>query len=481
MQKDFAPRVHINTLDSDPAAGPRPSKSTKPLHAPASSHPSKRSKQVNSEFRARAPPEEIVDAEQDVVSRTEYHGSQTSFSHSVSPGVPEYQSVEASAMQQRGRSNRRSRRSPANRPSGMPFTPERSRTHSLTIEDSFDELAPAPKPAPLQQRTARLVSASAARPGSRIRDAADLHILEKKPRPGLKAQGAAHKSRKRSRDEITDDGDELVVDDTSGRGASKSGAALPAEDAGSQNPPSLSRRGDISATKWTKGSDSSPVTRVSVKGAVCLPSYRYPPADGRDDCFFLQPTKDAELRALTDDGSPAVPFDWLKITKKSKSLHYHPGSNFVKVLQAMEQAPQLRIGHLMVLKFASNEDASWVVDWAREHLKISTIQEDERYCFPPVIAAAQILLTPCLATNCRRCMIRRARTSVKDLPTAGQAVRLRGRWSRQRSRASKSNRPAACLSAPGLPSDSRCGFRHGHLHVTRQKSLETMQPLSRAP
>ncbi|KAL2019619.1 hypothetical protein VTK56DRAFT_9434 [Thermocarpiscus australiensis] len=366
----FAPRTHMNTLDSGPASSTKPSRSS-PSRAPAQPPAPKRQKQAGyTEARFRGPVEDIVDVEQDARSRTERHGSQASFAHSGSPGLLEFQSVEASAKHER-RSNRRSRRSPAENNPPSSTLLGRSRMSNETVED-FDELAPETKPAVCRQRTARLLSiTSGIKPNTMVYDAADRHILQRHVQPKKHTQGL-NRGKKRSSDEITDDGDELV-EETNGKGASKTSATLLAADSAKRDPPSVSRRGDLNPTRWKKQPEKIPTIEARVEAAVCQPNLRYLGAGGQSPCI-LRPTGATELRAFTPDDNPAEPYEWLKITKKAKTLNYHPESRFIKISQSTDQA-SIQIGALMVLKFFSQEDASRVADWARETLRINVLQE----------------------------------------------------------------------------------------------------------
>lgn len=387
--------------------------------------------------------EDIVDSEQDVRSRNEHHGSQASFAHSVSPGLPEYQVVEASTKLETNRSNRRNRRSAATHPAGPPIPPKESRVCSEKTYE-FDELEPATEPPVQQQRTARLVSTTATKPAI-IRDAADDYILGKQAWTNQQRYGL-NKGKKRSSHEITDDGVEPMGDandegtpettkpptrpptgilggfvelikgagglgtlktkaepptdiidvvdvvdvadggvklagDANGRGTSEPKAEpleeLPARDPARQNPPSLSRRGDLSPTQWIMKPNNNAIAGVRVYSAVCHPNFRYLPTHGEAPCF-LRPDG-AELRAFAENGSPAVPFGWLKITGKARSLLHHPESNYLKINQAMDQSSPRKIGALMVLRFFNKLDAARVVGWVRENTKIDVIQEKDRY------------------------------------------------------------------------------------------------------
>ena len=388
----LAPKTHFNTLDSGPGSEPRSSDAPRPSYAHGQPPPSKRLKKAYLGARSRAPVEDIVESEQDARSRTEHQGSQTSFSHSVSPGLPEYQIVEASTRREIGRSNRRNRRPTANRHTGLPIPTKQSRVCNEKIYE-FDELAPALKPAAQQQRTARLVASTTTKPSAIIRDAADDHILGKQVRANQQPRGS-NKGKKRSSHEITGDVVELAEDDN-GKETSRTNAGppaeLPIEDSATHNPPSLSRRGDLNPTKWAKKPDTPAVRGVRVYSAVCHPNLRYLPGDGQPPCF-LRPEATG-LRVFAEDGSQAAPYDWLKITEKAKSLLHHPESNYVKISQALDQASPTKIGGLMVLGFFNKSDASWVVEWVRKNLKVDVIQEKDRYGWPPSNFAFRIMLT----------------------------------------------------------------------------------------
>jgi len=343
-----------------------------------------------------------VDKEQDAASREERRGSQSSFAHSVSPGVSEYQTVEGSTARP-GRSNRRTRRFQGNHPPVTTNHERRVGTHREPENiESFDELTPARKPDARQQRTARLVSTAGARSNAVISDSADQYILGKLNRSGQHPH-SLHKGKKRSSHEITDDPDELGGE-ANGGGASKGGARLPSEDLPKRDPPSLSRRGDMKPTKWASKPGTSIIdvdigpqatvckwvpkpdastigVDVGVQAAVCLPNLRYEAGNGQDPCF-LRPTDDCELRAFTEDGHSAEPFDWLKITRKARTLTFHPESNYIKIHQAADQTSSTTIGGLMVLKFRDSGGAHWVADWAGENLDVQVVREKDRYYWP---------------------------------------------------------------------------------------------------
>jgi sentrin-specific protease 7 len=118
-----------------------------------------------------------------------------------------------------------------------------------------------------------------------------------------------------------------------------------------------------------------------VEAALCQPTFRYNARDGQRLCF-LQETALTELRAFEDDGDKAEPYDWLKITAKAKSLAYHPDSVLVKVAQASDQASS--IGAVMYLKLRSNIEASGIVNWAHEALRIHVVQVESKYCAPRI-------------------------------------------------------------------------------------------------
>ncbi|KAL2263483.1 hypothetical protein VTK26DRAFT_6599 [Humicola hyalothermophila] len=366
--KSLAPATHFNTLDSGSAGRePRHQETTRASSALPKPPPMKRPRPSNSTAPFRPPSEDIVESEQDAKSRTDQHGSQASFAHSVSPGLYEFQSVEASARSP-SRSNRRSRRANVNRPNGGSFTRPNS-ARSESIED-FDELAPPPKLAPHLQRTARLISTVG--PNPRICDPADEHILGR-PQPKKQSNGL-NRGKKRSSHEMTADGGELVTE-LDGNRASEVLPVLETGESARPSAPSLSRRGDLTPTKWIKKSNPGNATGILVAGAVCQPNLRYCHVDEQSQTL-LKP-QGAELRAFKIDGSLAGSFDWLKITKKAKSLHFHPNCSFLRISQATERTSSTQIGALLMLKLTSVADALHVADWARRNLNIKIVEESE--------------------------------------------------------------------------------------------------------
>lgn len=254
--------------------------------------------------------------------------------------------------------------------------------------ESFDELAPAPKHNSYRPRTARLVSTKTA--PIPVQDSADEHIIGKTARSGQQSSSMM-RPKKRFHDESADDPDELTevtngeqtlrpkTGQTTGGGSPKVGA------------PSLSRKGDIKQTKWARKTDDDIAPAgVRIQAAVCEPNLRYNFMD--EQPCFLRPTG-TELRVFTQEGNEAEPCDWLKVTKRTKSLVYHPESNLVKINQAMD--PSASIGRLMLLRFRSNTDASWVAKWARDSLGAKVIQEQDRYCCPMDMVRLRTTLTKC--------------------------------------------------------------------------------------
>ncbi|AEO62736.1 a7a00d74-23ed-40b3-b396-66e89ef3a581 [Thermothielavioides terrestris] len=373
-RKPFAPRTHLDTLNSGPSSSPAVQQ-TGTTDAPTQPSPPKRQKLYTS-ARLIVPDEEIIDIDQDVTSRTERHESQSSLVHSGSPGVSEFQTVEALSQSNPGRSNRRSRRSQAGRPANMTeLTRQAGRFDTPELIESFDELAPAQKPAPGRQRTARLVSAAGTRPSTLVRDPADEFILGKSTQTGKQSHGLTQ-GKKRPRCEIADDRDELGEESNS-KGASQASTRPSNEDSPRHGAPSLSRRGDINATRWeNKQGTRAAAMGVRVEAAVCQPNLRYAASEGQGSCFLRQ-AEGAELLAFTEDGKLAEPHRWLKITGKAKTLTYHPQSNYIKVTQSMDQASSTPIGGLMILQLSSNADASWVAGRAGKSLGIQVLQERE--------------------------------------------------------------------------------------------------------
>ncbi|KAK3308742.1 uncharacterized protein B0T15DRAFT_500513 [Chaetomium strumarium] len=371
--KRLAPQTHVNTLDSRPECAPQTHLSST-AHAPRGPSPPKRRKLNHKDARLRGPEEDVADAEQDARSRTERRGSQTSFAHSMSPVLSEFQSVEASTQLRSGRGHRRNRRPQANRFANTANHARWSGTLSrLESMESFDELAPAQKPPARQQRTARLISTAGPRPNASFGDPADEFILQKLAPAG--SPGRAH-DKKRPINDI-DDHDELG-EEANGRKRVKTGLRAPTEGSVKPSAPSLSRRGDLNPTKWAKkpGTDTVP-TGARVQAAVCQPSLRYLEGDRPSHCI-LRPADGPELRVFTEDGGQAEPYHWLKITGKVKTLTYHPESNIIKIKQATDQTLSPPIGQSMVLKFATNADASWVAEWAAGNLTIEVTKEMDR-------------------------------------------------------------------------------------------------------
>ncbi|KAL2191176.1 cysteine proteinase [Thermothelomyces heterothallicus CBS 203.75] len=180
--------------------------------------------------------------------------------------------------------------------------------------------------------------------------------------------------RKRLLDETADGPDELT-DGTRGKQAFSSNAGQPSGVSPMVDAPSLSKRGDMKRTNWPQktGTDIAPAG-VSIQAAVCEPNFRYIVKE--DQPCFLRPSG-MELHVFTRDGDEAEPCDWLKITNKAKLLAYHPESSLIKISQAMD--PSALIGGLMMLKFRSKLDVSWVVNWARDNLGLRLVQESESH------------------------------------------------------------------------------------------------------
>lgn len=376
----------MNTLDSEPGRTPEPVQ-YRFSDAPAP----KRQKNALADARPRRPVEDIADAEQDVMSKTENHGSQASFAHSVSPGVSEYQAVEA--FSGRGRSNRRRRASPSRHSHGVSVPSKRGKMRCESIED-FDELDPRPQPQAHQQRVARLRMPSvrdvenARAPMVNLGDAADRHIIGNRNR---KRPNLTHLARgkKRPNHEISDDGDELAVD-LEVSGISTANDRPRSADSASHQPPSLSRRGDMNRTNWARKPGPLPDTGVLVQSAVCQPKFRYLAA--QNPCYLRRLTPVPELRAFTENGREAEPYAWLRITEKANVLFYHPESSFIKIKQRMDQSsPAGHIGSTMVIKLSNSSDALWVTDWVRKNLK-TRVEEENRYGHGP-------LKVPCIYAN----------------------------------------------------------------------------------
>jgi sentrin-specific protease 7 len=271
-----------------------------------------------------------------------------------------------------GRSNRRSRQPQANHPSVMSSHVGRGRmSRQLEPVESFDELAPAQKPTPHQQRTARLILS---RSTAITRDPADACILGKPTRPGQSPQ-----SKKRPSHEVIEDQDELAAGTSSG-GSPTASTRQPIKGSPKNKSPSLSQRGDIKSTKWAGNRGDLTTTGIGVAAAVCQPNFEFVAKDSHNSCF-LRPTDGPELRVFTDETHPAEPYHWLKITGKANTLLYHPKSSLIKLSQSMDQA-SVPIGSLMFIKLRSSAEALWVVEWVRKHLAVRIIPAKEEYCCP---------------------------------------------------------------------------------------------------
>jgi sentrin-specific protease 7 len=137
----------------------------------------------------------------------------------------------------------------------------------------------------------------------------------------------------------------------------------------------------MKSTKWADSRGDHNSTGVSVAAAVCQPKFGFVAHNGQSSCF-LRPTDGPELRVFTNESRPAEPYQWLKITGKTNTLSYHPDSNLIKLTQPMDQTSIL-IGGLMFIKFSSNAEASWVVEWVRKHLlTVRIVPEKEEYRCP---------------------------------------------------------------------------------------------------
>ncbi len=360
-QKSLAPPTHVDTLNSNPAFH-QPSNVPPPFQTPAP----KRSKIHD----ARGPDEDIVEVEQDAGSRQEHYGSQSSFAAQLaSPGVAEFQSVEASVYRT-SRPNRRGRKQYGDNPSAMNHHGRTVR--SMESIESFDELALPKKPAAGRQRTARLVV---------INDAADDYILGKPSRVG-KQQHSLKKTKKRPSHDVPSDHDELV-DDSAAEAEVSGRPKSPTKDWSKHKSSGLSRRGEIKPTKWASAPRATDTPlNVRVEAAVCQPNLRFV-ADKEQSSCFLRPSDDGlELRAFMESGSTAGPYPWLKITGKTRTLTYHPASNLIKINQSNDQTLAISIGALMVIRLGSSSEAVQVADWARGDSRIHVVQEKTRYGCP---------------------------------------------------------------------------------------------------
>ncbi|KAK4656960.1 hypothetical protein QC762_208980 [Podospora pseudocomata] len=200
-------------------------------------------------------------------------------------------------------------------------------------------------------------------------DAADLEILRN---ISAHLQPAQPKGKKRLKQESHED-DELAMGHT------------PNDSKKRQPGPSVSRRGDIVPTQFPRKAANGredcqslgDSERFTVSAAVCYRNYYYVAGEkGGTDACYMQAHHDkpqAELRAFTQDGNPHGTQQWLKLTNKIKALHFHPSSSLIKVTQPTDTS--LDIGKLLVIKFATPQDASSVARWATRVLKLHAIYD----------------------------------------------------------------------------------------------------------
>jgi len=144
---------------------------------------------------------------------------------------------------------------------------------------------------------------------------------------------------------------------------------------------SLSRRGDIIPTKFL------PSCGIQVRSAVCQPWHNYLTengggrADGESPgLLFLRSISGStpELRAYAADGQEAPQHQWLKITSKTKSLHWNRGCEIIKTTQASES--KIPVGGSQVLTFFNPDDTAQVVRWVENNMRtVSIIHRDERF------------------------------------------------------------------------------------------------------
>ncbi|KAH6626276.1 hypothetical protein B0J18DRAFT_408620 [Chaetomium sp. MPI-SDFR-AT-0129] len=317
------PQTHVNTLDSNRGCPPiaLQTNDSRPLDGPS---PSKRRKTLT-DHSTRGPNEEISEIEHDQVSWREPQGSQASLAHSVSPGIPEYQTVEA-AGKGAGRSNRRSRRpKPATSlaTTGSETGPGPSRQLEEDIE-SFDELAPAPRPSKDRQRTARLIATGRTTLDISISDPADAHILRgATSRPSAnRFRNSTNHANKRSAISANDQRDELIeVDGDDG-------------DEGDGRAASDPTGGSVTEDPKQKPSSAKKVTVADSTGAVIYGAGWG--AQGSRDLW------------RTDR----------------------------EVFSAAENGGMIRGG--MVIKFTETSGAMMVANWAQEHLPLTKVVELSR-------------------------------------------------------------------------------------------------------
>ncbi|KAK0739554.1 hypothetical protein B0T21DRAFT_409899 [Apiosordaria backusii] len=337
----------VNTLNStsSPAESPPLSRSDASRETP----PAKRQKTTQyTQAVLRGPNEEIEDFPPHSPIRTQ--GRADSLSISASPVISVFQLADSFQMHEpRNRGDRPDRRR-RERSLGSIRSQSSAEDNLNVLNQSYID--------PGSQRMARL--------GSVKGDAADSEILK-----GMRDH-KANKGKKRSSHDAHET-DELAFGHTPNKGKTRQGSS------------SVSHRGDITPTLFStkpvsgfvKGHRRAEPRPVRVIAAACFDKYLYVATDG-NSCYLypMNPNKGtAELCAITQDGEPHPEKDWLKIASKAHTLFHNPKSPYIKIHQSKDASRN--IGHLLIIKLETPADASSVVEWTRDNLRTTLIQDEE--------------------------------------------------------------------------------------------------------
>ncbi|KAK4188216.1 ubiquitin-like-specific protease 2 [Podospora australis] len=363
----------LNTLDADVSNPNERPQSRRSNASPNSPSPKRQKIAAYTEARLQPPLEDIEDFDEQSVGRRRSgsHGSLLDIRPSTSPVLPEM-SIGGLESGKPVRSNRRRRNPDARHNTQSPHfshPPKRSRMHQSDSlrdqnEDGIEAISPGPASTVNRLRKVRLTAPNpqGGRYNSAVNDAADLQIL----------QGSGHSQRsadpkrgqKRSSLEIND-GDELAGEPT---------PVVPIHLL-PEPAPSVSRRGDLTATKFVHAARSLAATGLPVKSACCLQVHRFLAKESQEE-IRLRPVLDGgrpELRAITSDGKVVTELKWLRITCKVQMLRHNSESNLIMIKQSTDSAI-LAYGQ-MFIEFENPEDAEMVVAWVKDNLKVTITEE----------------------------------------------------------------------------------------------------------
>ncbi|KAK3945134.1 hypothetical protein QBC46DRAFT_133986 [Diplogelasinospora grovesii] len=304
--------------------------------------------------------------------------SQGSVSTGASAGIFEFQNVEGGVRGHSRRHRRSTEKHTAERLSPAVAQPHRQRLlHGIDpghdeISDGEDELG---QDSRLRRRppSAKPMTSSASRPLTYY-DGADAQFLTSvRRKPVLQI---ATKGVKRTNPAVDSDDDELTQAPGPGRFSRSDDKQLKNNIKNASS--SLSRKGDLAATKWSPKS-----LRIPVKAAVCQQNHQYiarhgtgdPGAAGEDEPCFLQPDGEpAELRAFLENGSPALQYPWLKVTGSTKTLLHSPDCSLIRINRPAEISPA-PLGAQLMMKFFNGDDAAKVVEWAQNSIRATFASE----------------------------------------------------------------------------------------------------------